>query len=72
MSGEIENTRTIRYADPDEDILQEEVDTALTQTMEERFKTYCDVVVANFAMAGIDVVNYPIKKVIAYGDEQQS
>ena len=63
------NTRTIRYVDPDEDILQEEVDFALTKTMEERFKIYCDVVVANFAMAGIDVVNYPVKRVIAYADE---
>lgn len=63
------NTRTIRYADPDEDILQQEVDAALTRTMEERLKIYCDVVVANFAMAGIDIVNYPIERVIAYADE---
>lgn len=63
------NTRTIRYADPNEDILQEEVDIALTQTMEDRFKVYCEVVVANFALAGIDVMNHPIDKVIAYADE---
>ncbi|MGB3779582.1 MAG: hypothetical protein WA960_14575 [Tunicatimonas sp.] len=63
------NPRTIRYVDLGEDILQEEVDFALTKTMEERFKIYCDVVVANFAMAGIDVMNYPVKRVIAYADE---
>lgn len=63
------NTRTIRYVDPDEDILQEEVELALTKTMEERFKIYCDVVVANFAMAGIDIVNYPGERVIAYANE---
>lgn len=63
------NPRTIRYVNPDEDILQEEVNFALTKTMEERFKVYCDVVVANFAMAGIDIVNHPGERVIAYADE---
>ena len=64
------NTRTIRYVDPDEDILQEEVEFALTQTMEENLRTYCQLVVANFAMAGIDIVNYPLERTIAYADER--
>ncbi len=64
------NTRTIRYADPNEDILQEEVDTALTQTMEERFKIYCDLIASLYAIAGIDIVNHPAKRVIAYVDEE--
>ena len=65
----MKNTRTIRYADPEEDILQEEVEFALTQTMEERFRIYCQIVAANFAMAGIDVLNYPLERTIAYADE---
>ena len=62
-------SRTIRYVDPDEDILQEEVELALTTTMEENLCTYCQLVVANFAMAGIDIVSYPLERTIAYADE---
>lgn len=64
------NTRTIRYVDPDEDILQEEVERALTMTMEERFKQYCDLIASLYAMAGIDIINHPAKRVIAYVDEE--
>ena len=64
------NTRTIKYADPNEDLLQIEVDLALNQSMEERFKAYCDTIVALYAMAEIDVVKYPIKRVISYVNEE--
>ena len=63
------NSRTIRYLEPDEDILQQEVDWAVTQTMEERFKVYCDLIASLYAMMGIDVLNYQGKRVIAYIDE---
>ncbi len=62
------NTRTIRYIDPDEDVLQEEVEFALTKTMEERFKIYCDLIASLYAMAGIDVMNCAGKRVISYVD----
>ncbi len=64
------NSREIQYADPEEDILQIEVDIALNRTMEENFKAYCDTIVALYAMAEIDVENYPVKRVIAYAGEQ--
>jgi hypothetical protein len=38
--------------------------------MEENFRAYCETIVALYAMAEIDVVNYPIKRVFAYADEQ--
>ena len=34
------DSRKIQYADPEEDILQIEVDIALNRTMEENFKAY--------------------------------
>ncbi|MGB3848414.1 MAG: hypothetical protein WA958_00490 [Tunicatimonas sp.] len=64
------NTRTIRYVDPDEDILQEEVAFALTKTMEERFKIYCDLIASLYAMSGIDVMKQEGKKVITYVDNE--
>ena len=64
------NTRTLKYADPHEDLLQIEVDIALNQSMEERFKAYCDTIVALYAMAEIDVVKYPVKRVISYVNEE--
>lgn len=65
------NTRTIYYIDPEEDVIQKEVELALTLTMEERFKVYCDLIASLYAMAGIDVLNYPGERVIAYIDEEQ-
>ena len=70
LKANVMNSRTIRYADPEEDILQEEVEWALTQTMEERFRTYCDLMASLYAIAGIDITNYPVKRVIAYADEE--
>ncbi len=63
------NTRKIQYADPEEDLLQIEVDIAIARSMEENFQAYCETIVALYAMAEIDVLNYPIKRCIAYADE---
>ncbi len=62
------NTRTIRYVDPDEDVLQEEVDFALTKTMEERFTVYCDLIASLYAVSGMDVMNCAGKRAISYVD----
>jgi len=64
------NTRSIKYANPKEDALQIEVDRAVTLSMEDRFREYCNTIVALYAMSEIDVLNYPIKKVIAYSNEE--
>ena len=63
------NSRKIQYADPEEDMLQTEVEIAMNRTMEENFRAYCETIVALYAMAEIDVLNYPVKRVIAYADE---
>ena len=63
------DSRKIQYADPEEDMLQIAVDIALNRTMEENFKAYCDTIVALYAMAEIDVENYPVKRIIAYAEE---
>lgn len=63
------NTRTISYINPDEDLLEIEVDLAVNRSMEQNFLVYCEHIVANYAMAGIDVVNYSISKEIYYIDE---
>jgi len=63
-------SRKIQYADPDEDHLQTEVELALKRTMEARFKAYCDTIAALYAMSGIDVVNYPVKRVISFKEDE--
>jgi hypothetical protein len=64
------DSRKIQYADPEEDLLQIEVDIAVNRSMEDNFRAYCETIVALYAMAEIDVVNYPVKRVIAYANEQ--
>jgi len=63
------NTRKIEFIEPDEDLLQKEVDWALSVSVEERFRVYCDHIVTNYLLAGIDVANYPVKRIIYYMDE---
>ncbi len=63
------NSRTIKYVEPEEDELQTEVETALSQSIEERFKAYCDTIAALYAMANIDVTKYRVKRTIGYINE---
>ena len=65
-------TRKIKYIEPNEDLLQKEVDWALTISMEERLRTYCQHIAANYSLAGINVYNYPVSKVIYYIPENES
>ena len=60
------NTRTIYYIDEKEDYLANEVAWALTRTLDQNLETFCITIVANYAMMNIDVVNYPVKRVIYY------
>ncbi len=59
-------TRNIGYIDPNEDPLDIEVDIALKSIMAERFRAFCEMIAANYAMIQIDVVNYPVKREIYY------
>ena len=60
------NTRTIYYIDEKEDDLNDEVALALTRTLDQNLASYCEVVIANYAMMNIDVVNYPVTREIYY------
>ena len=60
------NTRKIAYIDSTEDTLQKEVDWAIRHSLQERFQIFCDHIVLNYLLAGIDVLNYPVKRVIYY------
>lgn len=64
------NTRTIYYIDEKEDYLDNEVMLALTRTLDENLGKYYETVTANYAMMGIDVVNYPVKRVIYYLEDE--
>ncbi len=66
------NTRKIKYIEPDEDLVQKEVDWALSVSMEERLRTFCQHIATNYSLAGIDVYNHPVKKVIYYISENES
>jgi len=65
------NTRKIEYIDSDEDVLQKEVDWAVTQTMDQLFAVYCRHIASSCAMAGIDVLNHPSSKNIYYIEEDE-
>jgi len=62
------NSCRIEYIDPDEDMLQKEADWALSVSMEERFKAYCQHIYTNYLLAGIDVAGsgYPGKRIKYY------
>jgi len=64
------NTRQISYIDPEENLLEIEAEQALIRGLVENFKVYCDLIVANYAIAGIDVLNYPSKREIYYIEDE--
>lgn len=64
-------TRQIKYIDPEEDILEQEVSWAANLSMEECFTEYCKHIISNYAIAGIDVLNYPVKRVIYYIEDEE-
>lgn len=64
------NTRKIDYIDQREDLLDNEVEQALERTIEENFRVYCSLIISNYAIAGIDVLNYPVKREIYYIEDE--
>jgi len=64
------NTRQINYIDPNENLLEIEAEQALLRGVERNFRVYCDLIVANYAIAGIDVLNYPAKREIYYIEDE--
>lgn len=64
------NTRSIKYIDPDEDALEQEVENAFGKSMEQRLYEYCQHIKFNYAMAGIDVQTFPVKRAIYYIEEE--
>jgi len=64
------STRSIYYIDENEDPLKEEIELALSRTPEENMKAYCEAIIANYAMMGIDVVNYPVTRKIYYIEDE--
>ena len=65
------NTRTIYYIDENENYLDVEVENAISRTPEENLEIYCEMIIANYAMMGIDVTDYPVKKEIYYIQDEQ-
>lgn len=41
------NTRQIKYIDPDEDVLEQEANWAVSLSMEERLTEYCKHIIRN-------------------------
>ena len=64
------NTRTIYYIDEKEGYLVDEVALALKRTLDQNLEAYCETVIANYAMMNIDVVNYPVTRVIYYLEDE--
>jgi len=65
------NTRQIKYIEPDEDVLEQEVDWAVNHSMEQRLTEYCNHIIRNYAVAGIDVRNFPVKRIIYYIENEE-
>lgn len=63
-------TRQIKYIEPEEDTLQQEVIWAANLSMEQCFAEYCKHIIRNYAMAGIDVLNFPVKRHIYYIEDE--
>ncbi len=63
-------TRSITYIEPDENTLEQEVEKAARKSMEQRLYEYCQHIRFNYAMAGIDIQTFPVKRVIYYIDEE--
>ncbi|HYG39820.1 MAG TPA: hypothetical protein VD908_14435 [Cytophagales bacterium] len=65
------NTRQIKYIDEEEDTLELEVEWAINRSMEDCLIEYCKHIISNYAIAGIDVINFPIKRNIYYLDNEE-
>jgi len=61
-------TRKISYVTKDENFKQQ-ASYALTLTIEERMKLYCQLIKANYAMAGYDVNKLRVKRIIYYAED---
>jgi len=59
-------TRTIYYIDENVDYIDDEVQLALSRTMEENLNLFCETLISNYAMMDIDVINYPVKRDIQF------
>lgn len=64
-----EPSRSIRYVKSEDEELQMDVEYARNRSMEENFINYCDHLTAAFAIAGIDIQNVKVKRVISYSNE---
>ncbi len=64
------NNRTISYIDENEDPLESEVEMALKNSMEENFRTYCDLIASLCAMSNIDVTDPLVDKTIYYLEDE--
>ncbi len=65
------NIRTIANIDPKEDLLDIEAELAASRSMEENLMAYCENIIAHYAMAGIDVLSYPIKREIYFIEDEK-
>ena len=65
------NIRPIKYIDPEEDALEQEAIWALSLSMEERLTEYCKHIIRNYAIAGIDVMNFPVKRDFYYIEDEE-
>lgn len=66
----MDSTRTIAYINPDLDFIDQEVELALSSTMEENFSRFCAVLSAQLAMQGIDLKTHPVKRTIYYIEDE--
>ncbi len=64
------DTRTIYYINEKEDYIENEVQLALTKSPDENFESFCETLVANYAMMNIDVINYSVKREIYYLEDE--
>lgn len=65
------NTRRIKHIEPEEDTLEQEIDCAVNLSMEQCLIEYCKHIISNYAIAGIDVFNFPVKRNIYYIENEE-
>ena len=68
---EILSIRSIKFTEPDEDTLDQEIENAFGKSMEQRLYENCQHIKFNYAMAGIDVQTFPVTRIIYYIDEER-
>ena len=64
--------RNIYFIEDEKRLAEQDIAYAAQQSMDQNFSNYLDVIRANYAMMNIDVIHFPVKRVISYIETDES